>query len=717
MRRRARLRLGAGVAVLFATSAILVVPGTRPAGSEVIDGVDFGVIEPGPNDVLVGPTPGATTLQVTLGFARDQAGMEAFARSVSDPASPDYGHYLSVAELADRFGVDQSSWDGIDAYLTARGIDVTLDSTGAFAMGLMSVTQASAIFGVGFNSYNDTITEGGPYTAIFPDGAPSLPAELVRRVNLVRGISQFGDQLPGAPPGAAAPPVLHPGGGGNPDETGTPAGCPDGINFEPGDPLGFTPNQLNTAYGVDALHAAGIDGSGVRVAVAGDDMVAPSDLTVFAQCFGIEAPPFFVTNPANLPLPPQTVEFTGDVEAITAMAPGLERLDHVVAPIVAPEGFDLTFMVWLVSGPLNVDNTGGQIPDVISISMGACEQAWQQQGDLTTLIEFELATGVGAGTNWFFPGGDNGSSDCQGIPFVANQSERATDYPSSSTWVTSVGGTNLWLEDDNTIMSQGVWNDLFFGEPTVGAGGGGGGTSLLWPRPPWQVGPGVPPGDTRVMPDVSFYGAQFPGRSIYFAGGVCNVPPEVPSCWTSFDGTSNSTPMMAGAAALLIQAGRAAGVHNLGFLPPLLFELGRANPDVYRDVTIIDNDIAGIGCCSATPGYDIASGWGTSIVSALAHALGVPTAVVSGPDEVDVGGRATFTAASSSTPGGRLVRYAWDSNSDGTPELVTTTPSAELTFPEGGPTEIELTVTNTLGRTATTRTVVQVDQLVPRFTG
>ncbi len=538
---------------------------------------------------------------------------------MADPASPAYGHYLTVAELAARFGVDAARWNEIDAYFLARGIAFDLDATGAFALATMSVGQASDIFGVGFDSYDDTITPGGPYTAIFPDGVPSLPAELAGTVDLVRGISQFGVQPPGTPPGSGAFPGLHPGGGGNPNETGTPAGCPEGINFAPGEPLGFTPNQLNTAYGVDPLHAAGIDGSGVRVAVAGDDTVAPSDLTVFAECFGLRVPPFFVANPANLPLPPGTVEFTGDVQAITAMAPGLERLDHVVAPIIAPEGFDLTFFIWLVAGPLDVANTGGEIPDVISISMGLCEQAWQQQGALTALMEFVLATGVGAGTNWFFPGGDTGSSDCQGIPFIADQNERSTDYPSSSAWVTSVGGTNLWLENDNTILSQGVWNDLYFGVPPDGAGAGGGGTSLLWSRPTWQHGPGVPVGDTRVLPDVSFYGAQFPGRSIYFAGGVCDVPPEVPSCWTSFDGTSNSTPMMAGAAALLIQAGRAAGVDHLGFLPPLLFELGRTNPDVYRDITLIDNDIAAIGCCSATPAYDIASGWGTSIVSALAR--------------------------------------------------------------------------------------------------
>ena len=224
-------------------------------------------------------------------------------------------------------------------------------------------------------------------------------------------------------------------------------------------------------------------------------------------------------------------------------------------------------------------------------------------------------------------------------------------------------------------------------------------------------------GSEMCIRDRSYYGAQFPGRSIYFAGGVCDVPPEVPSCWTSFDGTSNSTPMMAGAAALLIQAGRAAGVEHVGFLPPLLFELGRTNPDVYRDITLIDNDIAAIGCCTATPAYDIASGWGTTVVNALARALGVPTAVVAGPRVVAVGAPTPFSGASSTTPGGRVVRYEWDVDGDGASEVVTQSPNADLTFPDGGPAVLALTVTNSLGRSTTTFAAVQVGAPPPRFTG
>ena len=355
MRHRHRARQ-ALFALAVGAAGLVGVTGA-PAGAEVVGGVDFGQISPGPDDVLVGATPGATVLQLTLGLRRDQSGLEAFARAVSDPTSPEYGRYLGVAELASRFGVAAEGWREIDGYFSARDVDLDLDVTGGFALGLMTVEEAQAVFGVGFDSYTDSVTEGGPYTAIFPDGTPSLPAELAPWVDLVRGISQFGVQPPGSDAdddGPGAGPDLHPGGGGNPAVTGTTAGCPAGIDFAPGQPLGFTPNQFAAAYEIDSLHAAGVQGQGVHVAVAGDSAVAPSDVTTFAQCFTLASPPFFVSNPADVPASTD-VENTGDVEAIVAVAPALARLDMVVAPLFTPESFDLTFLVWMLSGPLDVD--------------------------------------------------------------------------------------------------------------------------------------------------------------------------------------------------------------------------------------------------------------------------------------------------------------------------------------------------------------------------
>ena len=49
----------------------------------------------------------------------------------------------------------------------------------------------------------------------------------------------------------------------------------------------FTPNQLSTAYGVDALHSRGLDGSGVRVATLSSQEVDAAGFRTWAQCFGL----------------------------------------------------------------------------------------------------------------------------------------------------------------------------------------------------------------------------------------------------------------------------------------------------------------------------------------------------------------------------------------------------------------------------------------------
>src|SRR3954465_3824862 len=59
-------------------------------------------------------------------------GLGDFVRSVSDPKSPEYGDYLTVEEIAHRFGAKKSAKKATMQWLRERGAHGTLSATGTY---------------------------------------------------------------------------------------------------------------------------------------------------------------------------------------------------------------------------------------------------------------------------------------------------------------------------------------------------------------------------------------------------------------------------------------------------------------------------------------------------------------------------------------------------------------------------------------------------------
>jgi kumamolisin len=152
-----------------------------------------------------------------------------------------------------------------------------------------------------------------------------------------------------------------------------------------------------------------------------------------------------------------------------------------------------------------------------------------------------------------------------------------------------------------------VWED------PVETGGTGGGVSAFYSMPSWQQGPGVNntqynPNTMRSIPDVSADADPASGAAIY-------VSTPSGSEWTQGGGTSQSTPIWAGIAALINQYLQQKGLHRVGFLNPALYHIADSNVSyrAFHDITVGTNLYY-----PATPGYDIASGLGTPDVWNLA---------------------------------------------------------------------------------------------------
>ena len=117
-----------------------------------------------------------------------------------------------------------------------------------------------------------------------------------------------------------------------------------------------------------------------------------------------------------------------------------------------------------------------------------------------------------------------------------------------------------------------------------------------------------------------------PGYAIYCTAAKrrCTTPG-----WMRIGGTSAATPLFADALALIGEQARRTRRPLPGFVNPLLFGLARkaggSRGPVFRDIRRGSNDLYDVGCWTAGPNYDSASGLGSLGLRAfMDEALGKP---------------------------------------------------------------------------------------------
>jgi subtilase family serine protease len=504
------------------------------------------------------------------------------ARQVSNPYSPQYGRFLSLRQYRNRFAPRRAARRHVRRYLASqRGVrSVELSADGSVVLAVLTPRAGLRLF---------CARGSGP-----PSGRLCTPAPLRGRVRQVSAGELY--QLGGASSARDR-------------QARAAQGCADATRAG-----AFTPAQLSTAYGVDPLHARGLDGSGVRVATLSSQPVDPGGFRTWARCFGLRAP--VVRQPA---MPGATRE-TGtapeetvlDVEALASLAPGLERITPIYVPL--DQSFSNSFLLFMF-GALDPARQGGELPDILSISDGVCEDRFTR--DQLQLGRRLLVQAAVLGITTLAASGDLGFQGCfTNAPGAL--------FPSSSPFTTSVGGTQLTLTAGNEIASQVVWS-TYATDPGQGVGSGGG-PSKVWHRPSFQQAPGVGPqlqqgAPTRLSPDVASMASFTPGLAVFDEDG---------GGWGIGGGTSAATPLTAAIVALVLQQERAAGRPPLGSLPPLLYGLARGPgySSIFYDITSgtssrrpttpIGQSPAG---GAAQPGYDLATGLGSLKATAFADAV------------------------------------------------------------------------------------------------
>jgi len=563
--------------------------------------------------VRLGAAPATQRLSLVLPLRANLAGLERFAAAVTTVGSPQYGQYEPIPVLARRFGASTADRSRVVSFLHHSGASsVRIDRTGLFADATMPVASAQRLFGTTLARFQ----AGRASRFVAPTSSARVPSALGGAVTGVVGL----DTRPVLSGQSAATPATghftnvpatfsadENTYSGYQQRSGTGVGCAPALAQR-----GFTPNQYLTAYDYSPLQSLGLTGQGERVALIEIDGYRYSDLVSFAQCFGLPIPAIsgFGVNLSH-PLAPGG-ESTLDLEALDAAAPGLKEVDVYESRDRASD------VLRSLTAPLQ---NGSRVPEVISASLGVCEPELQLSIGSNGIrsAEAALALAAASGISVLSSSGDAGSSACIGRAGPIDA--LAVSYPASSPWVTGVGGTNVELNAANQISAQIVWND---GPYDLAAGGGG--VSRLFARPGYQK--GTVPISHRTVPDVSMLADVLPGYDIYCTASDC-AKASAGNPWIAVGGTSAAAPLLAGGFALVDQTLQAHQKQNLGGANSLLYRIARqdATAGVFSDVTGSDNDLGpyllggnhrSLGCCSATPGYDMATGLGSVDLAKLA---------------------------------------------------------------------------------------------------
>ena len=523
-----------------------------------------------------------------------QADLDTLLAAQQDPASPEFHNWLTPEQFAERFGPGPGDIAKIAAWLEEQGFTVHSVAASRNWIGFSGTAEiAQRAFGVEIHRF--TVAGESHFATVAEPAVPSAIADLVA------GFRGFDDFLPRHPRLQARAAFTY----------------SNGKHF-------MGPNDAATIYNVNTLYTKGYDGTGQTIAIVGQSAINLSDIDNFRALFGLaKNDPKLVTVPGFTS--PGIV--SGDV---------LESdLDIEWAGSVAKNASVVFVYTSNVFNSLQYAVTQNLAP-VISISYGACETGEAAEGAaLRAIAQQANAQGI----TLFSASGDTGAFACDSSGSAIASDGVSVNLPASIPEVTAVGGTQFnegngsyWSATNNSsngsalsYIPEAVWNESAQDGSLVA---GGGGASVLFGKPVWQAGSGVPNDGARDLPDVAMAAsADHDGAIVCTSGGCANGIAGA----SVVGGTSLATPIFAGIATLLNQYQVGSGTltkAGLGNVNPTLYAMAQSFAGVFNDITTGNNTLS---CRTGTPGcttgsfgysagvgYDQATGLGSVNAYAMA---------------------------------------------------------------------------------------------------
>ncbi len=535
-----------------------------------------------------------------------QAQLDRLVREQQDPSSSNFHKWLSPDEFGRRFGQSPAQMAIVKNWLLACGFTIdSVSKSGTMINFSGTAAQVDRAFEAHMHDYR---VNGHLRHANSVD--PSIPSELADLVVGPVSLTNF----PHKPTHSKGLPLSV--GGAIPAYT-------EGGSYS------LSPGDFAAIYDLNPIYnSMGYNGQGETIAIVGQAPANTSAWATFRSTFGLppNAPNVMVAGP-NTPYDEgggDGEESDLDVEWAGAVAPGA-TIDFVTAAI-NDGGID-------TSAQYVVDN---KLAPIMSVSYQFCEpENTSEDSFYSGLWEQAAAEGITV----FVASGDYGAYACSDINSPTVNGLASTPYN------VAVGGTSLSSSPQywsSTNKANGV--SVLTSIPTLpevawnsdDGSASGGGASSIYPKPAWQVSPGVPSDNRRYIPDVSLNSdPNSVGYRVYTCDDSAGPCAPGSNGFYLFGGTSCASPAFAGIMALVEQS---LGGQSQGNANTIFYQLGNAqygtassSATVFNDITSGNNgygtSLPGFSC---TSGFDPVTGLGSVYATALLAALNPSEAAVCG---------------------------------------------------------------------------------------
>jgi kumamolisin len=347
---------------------------------------------------------GRLSLEVSLA-PQNEAGLQTFINQVSDPASPLYQHYLTVAQFADRFGASAATIQSVTTYLRSEGLTVGAPTANHLTISTSGTTaQVEQAFGVTLANYRQS-ADGAEFFA--NSAAPSLPTALAAQVSGVAGLSDYAKHSYYAVPEKTSPNVTS----------------------------DITPTKARSGYNLTTDISDGYNGSGETIGLVEFSAYTASDVAKYNSNYSLGA-----SVPTVVKVSGGTTDKSGEVE---------DELDIEVANALAPKA-----TVDVYEAPNTDAGEVALYAALVSNDIPVISSSWgepETEEDNLTSDDADFKEAAAQGQSIYSASGDSGADD--------NGSSLSVDYPASDPYVTGVGGTDLTLTSAGAWSKETGWSD------------------------------------------------------------------------------------------------------------------------------------------------------------------------------------------------------------------------------------------------------------------